>query len=61
MGPIILDVSHKDLYSSWENFCQTTIDDFKLSNVRNKKKNIYKFIYNLSRVLFQKLIKLIGL
>lgn len=32
MGPIILDVSHKDLYSSWENFSHASIDEFKISN-----------------------------
>jgi len=33
LGPIILDVAAKDLYSSWEAFSHSVIDDFKLSNV----------------------------
>lgn len=33
MGPIILDVSQKDLYSSWENFSHTFIDDYRTNKV----------------------------
>ena len=36
LGPIILDISAKDLYSSWEAFSHSVIDDFKLSNVWSK-------------------------
>ena len=47
MGPIILDVSHKDLYSSWENSAHTFIEDY-----RTNKVNYLLYIICLYKNLF---------